>query len=680
MKNNFHIEDPTKVFLTLLLLGMICTGCLESYYQVEIYMDVTPVTLDDFPSGGGNKTLTIKSNTKWNVRSSESWLTVSNSEGHDDRDVTLHAEENKGFSPLTATITISGKGFTDITRTVRIAGVTQNLSVTPQELRFAGGGSSLTKELTIEATGNWELTRSQNWIRVYQGGDTGEHTVKEGTGNQTLKVTVSPNPTYEERKATITIKNANEQNGITIDVVQEAYPYRISVSPAFLEFEASGGQKQITISGNLFEWSLAPDSDTSYFTISPVIGLINEPATVTAPPNLSVEARTITFYFESYQYYENEAPIVIKSENVTVTQKGVEPILELPQTPLYFPDTGGSETFSITSNTNWNVESNYSWLHVSKESGSMDDQITVIVDPNTGAIERTATIDVSCEGIRKTILVIQYGASPSTNLAVSTYSLHFTYREGQATFEITSNTQWNVSCDAPWVSLSDLSGSNNRTITVSVPSNDYSMGIPALHALITISSTSGGQTLYVIVTQQGAGALSGNNWQLITNALRANLLGTGVLYFTPTGQVAMYDYTSSARPRYYTDTRTAIVWVEMGDGVTSVGNYAFADLPNLISATLPHSITAIGASSFRNCAKLLIMRIPSSVTAIGNNAFDSCTALKEVYVDWVDPLRVNQNVFAGITLSSVRLHVPRGTSARYLAADVWKSFGTIVEY
>ena len=58
--------------------------------------------------------------------------------------------------------------------------------------------------------------------------------------------------------------------------------------------------------------------------------------------------------------------------------------------------------------------------------------------------------------------------------------------------------------------------------------------------------------------------------------------------------------------------------------VTSIGNYAFRNCPNLASVTIPNSITLIGYSAFQNCTGLTSVAIPNSVTTIGNYAFKGC--------------------------------------------------------
>lgn len=65
--------------------------------------------------------------------------------------------------------------------------------------------------------------------------------------------------------------------------------------------------------------------------------------------------------------------------------------------------------------------------------------------------------------------------------------------------------------------------------------------------------------------------------------------------------------------------------VIIGDGVTSVGDYAFYDCSSLTSLTLPESVTSIGDGAFSNCSGLTgDLLLPESLVSIGTQAFYGC--------------------------------------------------------
>ena len=72
--------------------------------------------------------------------------------------------------------------------------------------------------------------------------------------------------------------------------------------------------------------------------------------------------------------------------------------------------------------------------------------------------------------------------------------------------------------------------------------------------------------------------------------------------------------------------------VEISNGVTSIGSYAFSNCTRLTSVTIPNSVTSIGNSAFFNCYSLTSVTIPDGVTSIGNSAFMYCSRLTSVTI------------------------------------------------
>lgn len=68
------------------------------------------------------------------------------------------------------------------------------------------------------------------------------------------------------------------------------------------------------------------------------------------------------------------------------------------------------------------------------------------------------------------------------------------------------------------------------------------------------------------------------------------------------------------------------------DSITSVGLQAFEKCRNLSSIIIPIGVTSIGFATFRYCWDLMNITIPSSVTSIGQGAFQSCSSLSNVII------------------------------------------------
>ncbi len=104
----------------------------------------------------------------------------------------------------------------------------------------------------------------------------------------------------------------------------------------------------------------------------------------------------------------------------------------------------------------------------------------------------------------------------------------------------------------------------------------------------------------------------------------------GTLTIAGTGDMADYNY--EYRPLWYSN-RSSIKKVIIGDGVTSIGDYAFYWCRSLTSVTIPDGVTSIGDYAFYWCSSLTSVTIGDSVTSIGDSAFSECTSLTGITVD-----------------------------------------------
>ena len=105
----------------------------------------------------------------------------------------------------------------------------------------------------------------------------------------------------------------------------------------------------------------------------------------------------------------------------------------------------------------------------------------------------------------------------------------------------------------------------------------------------------------------------------------------GILIISGTGKIP--DYSSSIDARFYpVGLISAIKAVVIEDGITYVGDYAFAFCNNLTSVTIGNSVTAIGSRAFDYCQLLTEVTIGNSVTSIGESAFSNCSSLTEVTI------------------------------------------------
>ena len=205
---------------------------------------------------------------------------------------------------------------------------------------------------------------------------------------------------------------------------------------------------------------------------------------------------------------------------------------------------------------------------------------------------------------------------------------------------------------------------------------------------------------------------------------------TGVLEISGTG--AMKDYLNAiGNDAPWRSLKDLFTSVTIGEGVTTIGDYAFYNCLGLTSVTIPNNITSIGDRAFSRCTgvknlriedgtetlvlstsssstpfdncpldtvylgrnvsysnsyspfkgktNLVSLTIGSKVTAIGNEAFSGCSGLASVTVYAENPPQMMDNSFAGAGTelwsegSELPFFVPVESVNKYKADESWKN-------
>ena len=182
------------------------------------------------------------------------------------------------------------------------------------------------------------------------------------------------------------------------------------------------------------------------------------------------------------------------TRTVTVTQNALASELTVTPSDQQVPYTSGSTSFSVSSNTNWAVSDDASWLTVSPSNGSKNGTITATFTENTSTVARLGTITLTGGGITRTVTVRQ---KSTPVLIVTPADQHVSYKGDSTTFAITSNKGWAVWDDSEWLTVMPTNGSDDGTLTVTVAKNTNTV-----QRIGTITITGGGITRTVTVTQE----------------------------------------------------------------------------------------------------------------------------------------------------------------------------------
>lgn len=96
------------------------------------------------------------------------------------------------------------------------------------------------------------------------------------------------------------------------------------------------------------------------------------------------------------------------------------------------------------------------------------------------------------------------------------------------------------------------------------------------------------------------------------------------------------------------------------DGVMEIGFYAFAWCGSLTTITMPRIMSKIGEAAFLHCDNLESIKIPIGITEIGSDTFSNCYSLKNVEIPY-GVTRINNNVFRACT-SMTSVTIPEGVT------------------
>ena len=141
---------------------------------------------------------------------------------------------------------------------------------------------------------------------------------------------------------------------------------------------------------------------------------------------------------------------------------------------------------------------------------------------------------------------------------------------------------------------------------------------------------------------------------------------TGTLTINGTGE--MYDYSTGDEHSPWHDKKDSIKQIVIEQGVTTVGENAFADCGSLTDITLPSSVTKIGAAAFSGCKALKSITIPSSIVTL-SDAFKGCNDLDSIYLVSADPSKLTWKT-SGDEFKpnkATKCYVPKGSLDAYKA-------------
>ncbi len=343
------------------------------------------LTLDkssmSFTSSGGSSSFTITSNTSYTISDNASWLSCSSSSGSGNKTVTVTCNSTTSTSSSSGTITVSGDG---ITRTISVSrsGAAKYIDA-PSPMSFTSSGGS--KTLFISSNTSYSISDNKNWLSCSS---------SSGSGNKTITVTCNSTTSTSDESGTITLSGGGITETVTVN--RSGAPAYINVTPTSLSYDHNGGSKTFSISSNT---SYTISDNKSWILRSSSSGSDNKTVTVTVTSTTSTS--------------DDSGTVTVSGSGITKTvdieRSGAPVNLSVTPSSLDFPSSGGSKTFSITSNTSYSISDNKSWIDRSSYSGSGNKTVTITCDPATSTSSSSGTVTVSGGGKTATVSISRAG-------------------------------------------------------------------------------------------------------------------------------------------------------------------------------------------------------------------------------------------------------------------------------
>lgn len=393
----------------------------------------------DFLASGGEATVSVTSNVKWNATCSSDWIKLS-AKG---QTLTVKTERNTDQLSRSATIAVNGGSL------ARTISVVQKGAVALVEVTIETEACGETKSVAIHVDDTWNAKTSSSWISVSP--------VKGEAGDHVVSVTTLQNTEVSERSDYVYIE-VDKQNAYEIKVMQKGL--HLDCSPKSLFFYKSGGSESVAIDSNT-TWKVA--SKPEWITTTKE----EESLEVKAKVNNTGQPRTGTLVLCSTV----NASLKV-SVDVEQSKYSEEELVDPEKLIIPISHEGGSASLNVLARSAWTSEVKQSWLSRTPASGDGPATMTVIAEENNDTISRQGELivksSVKSNNYSNSVIIEQGSKLFRINSSVFE-NIPSTGQNVSVT--IYANEGWQVTSKPSWITTSPSSGSGTDVLTLTIKDN-----------------------------------------------------------------------------------------------------------------------------------------------------------------------------------------------------------------
>ena len=226
-----------------------------------------------------------------------------------------------------------------------------------------------------------------------------------------------------------------------------------SLTPNTASFAAAGGNGLVTIAANASNCARTATSNAPWITVSfgsPGTG--NGTVGYTVLANTSVQARTGT--------------LNVAGQTFTVTQAGATCTFSLNPASAIVETSGGSGSFTISTNCSWTATTTSTWLAVTSGSGTGDGTVGYTAAANTTSAARVGTISAGTQ-----TFTVNQGAA-NCNVLLNPSSAAVPAGGASGSFSFSTACTWTAAAQASWITITSApSGMGDGTVSYSASAN-----------------------------------------------------------------------------------------------------------------------------------------------------------------------------------------------------------------